>query len=150
MNKKMLEMLRKHHINYRPEEFSSLIGRIIDQCMIIRKDGMLAVEQQIQDEKNYLYRKLMGMALDGVDKEVVKRVGKTYIANIESYMAARAKTIKVPSEEIERLVRQMRMIVEAVHMIQNGFVPYLIEEMLFMYVLGETRPPSRFKQGDSL
>ena len=150
MNKKMLDMLRKHHITYRMEEFSALIGRIVEHSKLIRKEGILSIEQDIQDEKNYLYRKLMGMALDGVDGEVVKRVGETYIGNIRGYLAARPKTLKVDEGEVERLLRQMRMVVEAVHMIQNGFVPYLIEEMLFMYVLGEARPASRFKQGDSL
>ena len=149
-SKKLLDMLRKHHITYRPEDFGTLIGRIIEHAKTVRKDGILKIETDIQDEKNYLYRKLMGMALDGVDSEVVKRVGDTYIKNVESYLTAREREVKVPTGEIERLIRQMRMIVEAVHMIQNGFVPYLIEEMLFMYVLGEARPASRFKQGDSL
>lgn len=149
-SKKMTDMLRKHHISYRPETFASLIGRIIDHAVVVRKDGILKVEKDIQDEKNYLYRKLMGMALDGVDSEVVKRVGDTYIHNVTGYLDAREKEVKVPAAEIERLLRQMRMVVEAVHMIQNGFIPYLIEEMLFMYVLGEARPASRFKQGDAL
>jgi len=149
-SKKLLEMLRKHHITYRPEDFTALITRIIEHAKIVRKDGILKIEKDIQDEKNYLYRKLMGMALDGVDSEVVKRVGDTYIKNVEGYLTARDRELKVPAGEIERLLRQMRMVVEAVHMIQNGFIPYLIEEMLFMYVLGEARPASRFKQGDSL
>ncbi len=149
-SKKLLDMLRKHHITYRPEEFGTLIGRIIEHAKTVRKEGILKIEQDIQDEKNYLYRKLMGMALDGVDGEVVKRVGDTYIRNVESYLEARQKEIKVGEGDVERLIRQMRMVVEAVHMIQNGFVPYLIEEMLFMYVLGEARPASRFKQGDAL
>lgn len=149
-SKKMLDMLRKHHISYRPEPFAALIGRMIEHAKVVRKEGILKVEKEIQDEKNYLYRKLMGMALDGVDGEMVKRVGDTYIRNVEGYLAARNREIKVPEGEIEAVLRQMRMIVEAVHMIQNNFVPYLIEEMLFMYVLGEARPASRFKQGDAL
>jgi len=146
MHKKLLETLRKHHITYRLEEFALLINRIVEHSKIIRKDGILALEKSIEDEKNYLYRKLMGMVLDGTKAPLVKRAGEIYIGNIEGYLAARKKSVRIPEEEVESLLRQMRMVVEAVHMIQHESPPYLIEEVLFLYVLGEARPVSRFNK----
>jgi flagellar motor component MotA len=146
MHKKLLETLRKHHITYRLEEFGLLINRIVEHAKIIRKDGILSLEKSIEDEKNYLYRKLMGMVMDGIKSHQVQRAGELYISNIEGYLKAREKALRIPESEIETVLRQMRMVVEAVGMIQNEAPPYLMEEVLFLYVLGEARPISRFNK----
>ena len=146
MHKKLLEALRKHHIVYRPEPFAQLAGRIIEHAMLIRKEGVLAVEKMIEDEKNYLYRKLMGMVLDGIDRCTVDEAAEIFIENVSAYLQGHQKSIKVPEPEIEFMLRQMRMVARGVKMIQEKQPPYLIEEVLFFYILGEARPASRFKK----
>jgi len=150
MNKKSAEMLRKHHINYRMERFGDLIGRIIEHSKIARKDGVLALEKQVVEDKNYLYRKLMNLVIDDNAPEVIQRAAGIYIENIQNYLESHQKSVKFTAGEIETMIRQMKMIAEAVHMIQTEYSPYMIEEILFLYVIGEPKPASRFKRGSPL
>ncbi len=147
MHKKLLEALRKHHIVYRPEPFDQLAGRIIEHAMIIRKEGALAVEKMIEDDRNYLYRKLMGMVLDNMDARDVAEAANIFITNVSGYLVGNRHSTKVPDGELELLIRQMRMVAQGVKMIQEKKPVYQIEEVLFFYILGEPRPASRFKKG---
>lgn len=65
------------------EDSSFIINQIIEMAQLARKEGLLSLEQTMQDLKNPLMKKGLGMVIDGLEQEYIRDVLSIEIESME-------------------------------------------------------------------
>lgn len=72
-----------------------LIGQLKELSRIIKKDGVLAVEQNVAEMEDKFLKKGLELIIDGVDADDVKEILETEISSREQVYSSGAKLFKI-------------------------------------------------------
>ncbi len=88
-----LKNLRKAFFNSRTNP-SALIEQIMDCSAIARKEGLLSLEDKIEESKDLFYKKGLQLIIDGTEPEVVRNILEVDIDNSEEQGINSAKVFE--------------------------------------------------------
>ena len=122
----MGKKIKEQYFSYKYEnDIQGLINRLSNYSMRSRKDGVLSLENDVNEDKNTFLKRVLSNVIDGCSTEVIKEDSeiliKYYIQDIKK---------KKKKNKIEK---QMQMILLAGMKIQNGSAPRTVESILLCF-----------------
>jgi len=122
----MGKKIKEQYFSYKYEkDIQGLINRLSNYSMRSRKDGVLSLENDVNEDKNTFLKRVLSNVIDGCSTEVIKEDSeiliKYYIQDIKK------------KKKKKKIKKQMQMILLAGMKIQNGSAPRTVKSILLCF-----------------
>ena len=122
----MSEEKKEQYFIYEYEEDTQgLIDRLTDYSTKSRKDGVLSLETEVNQDKNVFLKRVLSNVIDGCSAENIKEDSEILI---KYYLEGIKK-----EKKRNKIDKQMKMILLAGMKIQDGYAPRTLESLLLCF-----------------